>query len=128
MANRNVEINTGDGANVAQIIATVVLPSSGTGINFFGMVTPVGGSPIAMTGSPATGPSAPGVGQSINYILQVSLTTGAVTEKQGAAANTGTQTTPSADAGNQAFFQGTLTNGQPNLLYGDTAAMPVLAW
>lgn len=69
------------------------------------------GPAVAITGTPAL-PAVPGVGgQSLNWILQVNLTTGVITAKTGAAATTGTQVTPTADAGNLTLWVHTITNG-----------------
>jgi hypothetical protein len=128
MANRNVDINTGDGVSCAQIICTIVLPTAGTSISFIGSVQAAGGAVTPMTGTPATGPAAPGAGLSTNYILQVNTTTAAVAAKLGTPATTGTQLTPAADASNVAFFMGTVANAQTNLLYGDTVAQVIPVW
>jgi len=56
-------------------------------------------------------PSVPGAGLSLNWIVEVNATTGVMTLKTGSAATTGTQVTPSADAGNVTMFVHTITNG-----------------
>jgi hypothetical protein len=89
---------------------------SGQNVTFSGFISPALaagglGPAVALSGSPIALPSVPGGGLSLNWILQVNLTTGAVTMKTGTAATTGTQVTPSPDAGNLTIFVHTITNG-----------------
>jgi hypothetical protein len=66
--------------------------------------------PISFSGSLAL-PAVPSAGQSLNWILEINLSTGAVALKPGAAASTGSQVTPAADAGFLALFSHTITAG-----------------
>jgi len=98
--------------------AKVELPDTfaGQSVSFSGFLSPApaaGGlsTALALSGSPILLPAVPGGGLSLNWILQVNLTSGVVTMKTGTAATTGTQATPAADAGNLALFTHTITNG-----------------
>lgn len=88
----------------------------GGNVTFYGVVAPVSpagalAAAVAFTGSPIAMPAVPGGGLSLNWGLQVNTTTGAVTLKTGTAATTGTQVSPTPDAGNVMLFIHTLTNG-----------------
>jgi hypothetical protein len=95
----------------------VELPDTfaGQSLNASGFISPLaagGGlaAAVVLSGS-LTLPSVPGAGLSLNWIIEVNATTGVMTLKTGSAATTGTQVTPSADAGNVTMFVHTITNG-----------------
>lgn len=100
-----VELPDAFGGNV--LVAGLVMPvqTNAQGNTSFAAQQNFAPNSIAMPAVPVT------AGQSLNWILEVNLTTGAVTLKAGAAATTGTQVTPSVDAGNVQIFQHTITNG-----------------
>lgn len=95
----------------------VELPDTFAGqtLNTSGFMAPLasgGGlaAAVAISGS-ITLPSVPGGGLSLNWIIQINTSTGVISLKTGTAATTGTQVTPSADAGNTTMWVHTITNG-----------------
>jgi hypothetical protein len=95
---------TGDGVKDPVIATSIQLPDSGTSVIIAGSVTPTGGQPVTVTGSPVTAPAPPGSG-SVYWIIQVNTATGAATVKQSAVAMS------AADSGNQIVFAQTLVPG-----------------
>lgn len=99
------------------LIAFIEFPDAFPGnITVGGQVTPApvaGGlaAAVQFTGSPLALPGVPGGGLSLNWILEVNTTSGALAIKAGTAATTGTQVTPTPDAGNIVVLTHTITNG-----------------
>lgn len=96
--------------------ADIQFPDTFANLTFSGYICPAqttGGlaAAVALSGSPIALPGVPGGGLSLNWILEVNATTGVVQIKAGTAATTGTQLTPTADAGNLVILTHTITNG-----------------
>ncbi len=109
---------TGDGIASDKIACAIELPDSGTSYLVAGTVQPVGGTQVTITGSPVTAPTPPGSGY-INWIIQVNVTTGALSIKQ--AANV---PAPAPDAGNDVIFTQTLNAGAVDPALGVSDSTP----
>lgn len=94
---------SGDGATVVFDAAYINIDSSNA-VTVVGNITPVGGAPMAMTGSPLTAPAVPGA-NSVYWIIQANLTTGALSIKQATGASGNNSFFPAPDAGNSLIYQ-----------------------
>lgn len=98
---------------------SATLPDSftSTSVSLSGVLIPVLadnhtlGSASVMTGFPLAIPAVPSSGNSLVWVIEVNLSTGAATIKTGSTATTGQQVTPAADAGNLVIASHTITNG-----------------
>jgi len=108
---------SGDGVAAPMVQVSVALPDTGSSISIDGQVTAVGGTPVAITGSPLTSPTPPGSGN-IYWMIQVNSATGAATIKQS------TSAMPTADAGNIQVFSDTMTPTDTNLAQDTATATP----
>lgn len=98
---------TGDGIATPQVSVSIEMPDSGTSYLIGGLVDPVAGGPIAVSGSPITAPAVPGSG-TVYWIIQVDTTTGTATVKSS------TSAIPVPDAGNITVFTQTLASTAPS--------------
>lgn len=92
---------TGDGLGNPIIQINIQVPDSGTTVLVAGIVSPIGGPQVTVTGSPLTAPVVPGAGTTY-WIIQADLTTGALSTK------TSPSAMPTADAGAIMIFGDTI--------------------